>query len=1209
MDEPSPIPGVVPGRPEDGADVVFTDEVLPELEIRELVPFFSLDGQFSIFSTQEIVAYLEALFLASGVSAADANRRAKALAAIHAGLLNPPPRPREIRGTIPVLRNPRVNHHDEEPIEVIDAFKAAASAPTFDRRQRAMDAVFFPLETEIEALEFDPDADTLYKPSRPEGITAAIAGQSDLTQVTRLFPRDGDFPLILEGSGTLFQRPVFSQHQTLAEKAAEIALRKKTAGTGAGAGAGVGPLPDTPEAAFEAALTDLAKRIEATGAADEHTLNAALDLYGVVYADTSENDLRELIKRVKKAFRAVDAAAEPEPKTPPRAGRKGAPRASPASREPQEMADAGRAMLIGFGEYQKRPAKFSDSLGLYEEFLQNPPQMTTLSSIPETLTGLAEAIARRQLELKDVVEYLRMERLRRIYDYIRARVDRYGKATPERLQRAQEYLRALLGVWNRLVRPSRARSSLRFPIESELEEIKAGQDTSAYDGNPTEDPELGRLNAPTIGAGEMPIPEVLGTTGFDDLADDALWEMAETQEGPEATVTPESLGVTGLSAGADEIARILLPVFQRLRTATGLPLDLVGLIETWRAHVLRRSSADQWAGAGAGAGASVNFLDLTAVQEHIATHAPIADQTALRSRARAIHEEIRAATKTAFVLGVAHWLVAIQQSAVARAFVFDPLMGSVRYLDRWSALGPPLTGATTGTAGLNEPGALTYIANVIAETPLSGTVTGVDTALQFADVGALYGAVLRTARDVFPDECLALANDWTVYRREAEQVTERIKAAEVSLAEAIQLKQPRRVLREYVTLLMYLPGLLSGKGPKTVAAPSGLGAAGCCLQKLAEDYKADSDWRQYHKRLAQLKDTFGKKRMTRVPRPAIALPHRPGPGPGPAEAEAPTAAAALVPAPEVEAPTPAAAEAATVPVVLAWLDRIAARPMPLVLLPAAIISSIRTDSRVLLPLTERAIQMAIRTSQRRLPNFTEQLTALVGIDELSGILTSIATALTARRAAFPANSPESTVLTESVDSIIEFKKEWRALEGGGVLDERDIPDLRRIGHYVLARAICLPADPGTGARAAATGAGILTLPQAVGATFLPATIKETLGMLNTAFAAREMPTLAEQQAFITQKREEQKTQVLSELDVLTVEERELVLQSRRLGFGSIGALGGALRATEPPAAAGGPEFGADLMQAPGPEPDAWGEALDFPAGLGHDPDELNEEAV
>lgn len=1208
MDEPSPIPGVVPGRPEDGADVVFTDEVLPELEIRELVPFFSLDGQFSIFSTQEIVAYLEALFLASGVSAADANRRAKALAAIHAGLLKPPPRPREIRGTIPVLRNPRVNHHDEEPIKVIEAFKAAASAPTFDRRQRAMDAVFFPLETEIEALEFDPDADTLYKPSRPEGITAAIAGQSDLSQVTRLFPRDGDFPLILEDPGALFQRPVFSQHQTLAEKAAEIALRKKAAGAGAGAGAeagagagaGVGPLPDTPEAAFEAALTDLAKRIEATGAADEHTLNAALDLYGVVYADTSENDLRELIKRVKKAFRAVDAAAEP--KTPPRAGRKGVPR---ASREPQEMADAGRAMLIGFGEYQKRPAKFSDSLGLYEEFLQNPPQMTTLSSIPATLTGLAEAIARRQLELKDVVEYLRMERLRRIYDYIRARVDRYGKATPERLQRAQEYLRALLGVWNRLVRPSRARSSLRFPIESELEEIKAGQDTSTYDGNPTEDPELGRLNPPTIGAGEMPIPEVLGTTGFDNLADDALWEMAETQEGSEATVTPESLGVTGLSAGADEIARILLPVFQRLRTATGLPLDLVGLVETWRAHVLRRSSADQWAGAGTGvgAGAGVNFLDLTAVQEYIATHAPIADQTALRSRARAIHEEIRAATKAAFVLGVAHWLVAIQQAAVARAFVFDPLMGSVRYLDRWSALGPPLTGATTGTAGLNEPGALTYLANVIAETPLSGTVTGVDTALQFADVGALYGAVLRTARDVFPDECLALANDWTVYRREAEQVTERIKAAEVSLAEAIQLKQPRRVLREYVTLLMYLPGLLSGKGPKTVAAPSGLGAAGCCLQKLAEDYKADSDWRQYHKRLAQLKDTFGKKRMTRVPRPAIALPHRPGP----AEAEAaPEPAPAAAPAPAAPAPAEPA-EAAAEPVVIAWLDRIAARPMSLALLPSTLIPSIRTDSRVLTPMTDRAIQMALRTGQRNLPKFAEMLEKVVGIDDLTGFLSSIATVLSGRRAAFPAGSPEATALTESVHAIIEFKKEWRALEGGGVLDERDVPDLRRIGHYALARAICLPADPGTGARTAATAA--LTLPQAVSATFLPATIKETLGMLNTAFAAREMPTLAEQQAFITQKREEQKTQVLSELDVLTVEERELVLQSRRLGFGSIGALGGALRATEPPAAAVGPELGADLVQAPGPEPDAWGEALDFPAGLGHDPDELNEEAV
>jgi hypothetical protein len=1179
----APEPVAEPGAPAWPGGLVFTDEVLPELEIRELVPLFLLEGNFSIFSTQEVTTYLEALFLPRDGDAATV--RARAFAALHAALLNPPPSTAEIRGTIPVLRNPRKDLNDEEPGEVINSIAVARSAPTFAQRQRALDGVFFPLETDAETLELDTEADVLYKPTRPEGVTAGIASQADVSQATRLFPLDSDYPLILEG--LQFQRPMYSQHHTLSEKAGAMRERRD----------GLVPLPETPEAAFALALDDLAKTVEESGAADAHTLKAAMDLYGLNLDTLSEKDTEALLDRVKKAFRAAD-------RRPADAG--GRRSAAPKGKKVLTATETGRALILGLQEYLKRPATFQDRLGLYETYLQNPPPMPALSEIPETLTGLAEALSRREIELRDVVEYLRIMRLRRIYDFIRSQIEAYSKANPESLQAAQKAAATLRMAWDRLVAPSIAISSLRFPIAADMEEIQAGRDTSNYDGNPTDDPELGGMvpdAAAVVAASEA--AETLGTTAFADEADDALWEMAETQETTE-TSTPAGLGIVGMPPGSDEVARILLPVFQRLSRATGLPVNYVALVELWRARVLRRATTEVWTEATAPAGAvapaaaaaPLDFLDITSVQEYIAVHWPSEEHARLRARTRDIHQELTAAVRDAFVLGVSYWLITVQQAAVARALVFDPLAGNVRYLDKWSPFGPPLSGTTAGAAAMGEPGALTYMAYVILDTPLSGTVAGVETALRFADVASLYSAVLRESRNAFPDECAALATHWATYRAETEQVTERVKAAEVSLAEAIQLKQRHRVLREYIKVLLYLPGLLSGKGPRAVGP--GAAAAGCCLQKLNADYKADMDWRTQNKRLAQLKDTFAKKRMTRVDRPALALPRG---AVAPAEAPPTAPAAPEVAAPEVAVPEVAAPEvAAPEPVVIAWLNSLATRP-PLTLLPQGLLAGIRNDSRILAPMTERALTLAIRTSQKRMPGFPEKLVAQVGTDELTGLLTLVATTLAHRRTSYAPESPEAVALTEAMVAIRTFKTEWSHLDS--IVDERDLPDLRRIAQYVLARAICSPADPSAGGAAART----LSLPQAVQAAFLPATVKETLTVIAAALAAREMPTVEDQQAFITQKREEQKTQILSELDVLTVEERELVLQSRRLGFGSVGALGGALRGTEAPAAPGEEGPATALAAAPVAEHDAWAEALDFQAGMGQNPDDMNEDAI
>ena len=1199
-------------------DLVYTDEQLPEIEIRELVSLYLLEHPFSVFTTQEVQAYVARLL--------GDERRAGLFASIHAELIHgrdapgaAPHRPRPPQTRFPVLRNPRPDRSDEEPAEYGAADAEANANPSVAQRDAALDALSFPLEINAEALELDADAAArLYRPTalppHESAVSATIAGfasDETLSLTARLFPKDARFPLIQTAS--VFRRAATSAHQTLAERFAAETLRS-TALPQAPVIAGE---PATADAALEAALADLpALAALSENNVDIHTLQSLLDVYGLELDDINADQLARIVAAVTEFLAAEEEPAEP----PAEAAAPAEPSSASARLAAAKPAPVATAPWEAYAAYLQRPATFEDRLGLYEAFLQNPPAMPPLSEIPSRLTDLAREIAQNRMSLADVVAFLRILRARRTYDHISKRIKSYGKFAQEDADAA---LAAYRIAWARLVAPSNARSQVKFVLASDISHIAEGQNAAGYDGNragvgpsdfavpapighgaPFTDTELAA--GTTIGEFDVPAPQDITAAGAAAAAgaeetaatDDALWELGATAADV-ASATPESLGVRDMSPGTHELATWLLPYFQSIQKASGLPLDLAALAELWKARSARLSTAEQWEaifvseiraapGTSAAAAAAAEpyagplpFLDLQAAYETIASAIPPSQHALARAKAREINAECTRALRTAFLSGIAAWVIQTQRAAVARAFVFDVLSAHPIFIDKWSVYGPPLTPAAG--AQREAAGTLQYIAHVAADTPAPPSAATSE-ALRFADAAELFAAVLPVFRDVFPDESAALAADWASYKAHQDSKAAKAKAAKDSLRAALEARHVPRILREYIRTLLYLPGLLAS-GPAATAR--GAAISGCCYQRITPEFRADTDWAQKEKNLANLKAVYGRKRLTQADREIIALPRKP--------------AAARAPPPA--APAPAAAPPAPVPIaeqatrVTAWLTELRAPDAaPLAYLPHALIGEILRDSRQALgPPIDRAIASAIRTSGTRYQTLAASLTAVGEVATLLSLLNQLQTAYRAIVAeryseeAAPGAANERAYLAAVQSNLATFKAAWTDPATGpgaplAIYDERDLPLITRLFHYIVARALCGPAIPESAARP-------LSVPLPVNATFLRDVTGRMLKVTSAALTAMQMPTVADQQAFITEEREKQKKEILDQYNDLTVEARQLVLQMKKLGMASETAA--AMQAAGTGAAAG----------AAGAAADDYREDLDYNYAVGQNADE------
>jgi len=147
---------------------------------------------------------------------------------------------------------------------------------------------------------------------------------------------------------------------------------------------------------------------------------------------------------------------------------------------------------------------------------------------------------------------------------------------------------------------------------------------------------------------------------------------------------------------------------------------------------------------------------------------------------------------------------------------------------------------------------------------------------------------------------------------------------------------------------------------------------------------------------------------------------------------------------------------------------------------------LRRDSKLLIPVTERYLDIAARTARRRSP---ELITYIVAPErtpsDLTSMMLAISKCLHREVRKYHTDGAEARYLTASLRAVNEFRGAWSQSQSHGFIDDRDLPDIKRMLAHVVARALCSPANPDTVSNAKT---GLLSVPTRVTAQFVPATL-------------------------------------------------------------------------------------------------------------------------
>jgi hypothetical protein len=690
------------------------------------------------------------------------------------------------------------------------------------------------------------------------------------------------------------------------------------------------------------------------------------------------------------------------------------------------------------------------------------------------------------IPVEEIVAHLRRLRNERAFEHSRKRIEAYQRFSEEDMT---ESLEDLLARWQRVKTDDNLahKDDIQLlDIYKDMAEIKNGQSDENYEGNP-ERPDAMQFDAPVI-----------------EETDDA--SFLEDDPEPAAADSMEPAVFDGIEPGARETIEEAFPTIYAIHRASGVPLDFAAIAHSAAPHITRTARADFLAARVPILAKDVQTQILQsaklpsalAIAQNI-LNAELSDQVV--AAVKDMHAEHSAALKLTRNLLLAAWVLWIQDAAIRQTLDFDPLRGNHVHLALWSPFGAPVTPESKK----KPEGALQYIAHVTADILLD------------EPAHAIYEEVVKTINTHYQDNVRRLQVAWEAAKDNViTNISDKAKAAELSLAEAIKLKQVSRVQSDFIRVLLYLPGLIAG----SARVPSG-----CCLQQLTADFQADSDLKKHMNKVKELKDRFGRKRVSNLPRPVLGTIE-------PVATEENTAPALplIVPADE-------AAIITTVDFkkTLEWA---AGRAM--VLLPSGFARMFSNDSKDAVAQSEKNIELLAKTTGQRASTIAILKSTLTASPQtLRSILSAISVALYHQLISEIIDT-QREYLQRGIDAIAEARELWQRLSG--LIDVRDVTAVQRILCFVCTRAMTLPAVPED------ANNGILVLRSAVDANFLTATLtavlRDVLVVLNNA----KMPTLEEQMDYITQRREEQKIFTLNVLNNLNVEDREMILQARKLGI-------------------------------------------------------------
>lgn len=797
-------------------EIIFENEVLPELEIEELLTaeqMLAFQPRFVAFSDAEISSYLYQLLHSFS--------RADMFSKLHKSVLVQ--EERSLLEQVDIFTNiSRINFqqwrgHDVEledgTVEVeweennfFEEIENAKNANTYMLQQYAVDRVFFPFVVD---------------PLRGKPIIEENASIRFGSAYSRIFKHD---PMQIEMDGAIWKVPSRTRKDYVMDRpfsrtffrSRKVEWREgETHDVNAWIRRHVRP-----------SIHDIIEKY--TLWTDYHELERLLMVADYTVDDLTESEFRDVCAHLETLSESLEEADTQ----------------SMSRRLIQslryKMPKNGISMTDMITNEFERSTSLLTEEGIHKKqeqyslLIQSIPPLPLQIGIPSPIE-IASQLRSGSVTLEDIATTLKQWYQRWNLDTMITFMEKYMENTldTERMNQLQLYLMDS-------VRSVNVINDYRFfDHYADMAEVKEGNDTRLYDGTPMAQNDYGYED--TQDADVFPNTNEGGMDG--EFTADATHLIEPMMP---------SMNIE-LDDGQKEVFEIAWKRVHDIHVASGLPVDMEICIE-WAKHYIIRVSRVQQLCSKIPAlveviAKRVVVNDLDRAYQRIQDLHDAELRDALGREYRLVHEEWMNSCEMAFRLILTRWWYDLCSKSLHGSLQFTPLQGMyTHHISVWSYFGPPMQPDATS-------GIIFYITNV---------AESVDTRMHARE---LRKDIQNLADRYLSEETTILLQKWEEVK-DTERAWKKADKAVMLLEDtikAIKAKQRVDVLAGYLPALMYLPFMLPGKRDARKAAGW---IQGCCAAVLDEKFKADIDWKSKLTDLYKIKNYLAKERWTlqqRVP--------------------------------------------------------------------------------------------------------------------------------------------------------------------------------------------------------------------------------------------------------------------------------------------------------------------------------------------------------
>lgn len=615
--------------------LVIEDEILPEIEIRELLSVEEMleeNPSFVTYNDEEIIELIHE-FVQSYKKAGSFLNILKHILRPHKSVL---------QNIVPVLQASLKDNSGEEHVEEwIAENEEILKAPGYQLRQSLFQKLEYPL------IHVPPSRDGMgFLPPRK----MEVGYDGSYKHRTVVLPTD-EVPQAVHSA--IYEKPWVTQYTALVDR---ILLQKGTPETS--------EVPVSSEAMgtlieqMETAKPDWDSFLSSLNVFPDHNeLKGKMETFGISWDDLTEEQwmsLQEKLTSLDMPKEDLDHVAEQKD--------------MPKYVSVNELSFVDALVRVLQTPFDKM--KYG---ALYQAYVAAIPPQNPTMEVPLTAYEIAQGIRGTEhgkFELADVATFLRWVRTRWVMDTAAKACDAFQAMESDV---AQTKLAKFTQDWKRINERYRDRTAQSFlEMYKDVAEWKRGMSTEDYEGN---------MNRPILTFEEMQ-HEYVATQAEDDSEDETIVERSNENS---YVVGDEFLH--GLSAGMKELLQPILFKMRKMADIGGLPLSLPDVIAYLSARLERMSFLEIL---------QQNAPDVPPHLLHDIAFAPyqhavsLAGTGPLRVIVEKMHQQFLQDKAKTFLDACAWWAMMIQEDAIFKRLSFDPMKGLRSCMLVWKNVGAPI---------------------------------------------------------------------------------------------------------------------------------------------------------------------------------------------------------------------------------------------------------------------------------------------------------------------------------------------------------------------------------------------------------------------------------------------------------------------------------------------------------------------------------------